>query len=309
MSFYGFRVCEPDGRAAVAGGKGEPPIPKKHKNVAAPMPVEVVRMAHHFTVSQNFKISKRITKYRPLNDEILKVASEGAPKTFLITFTRCSNFTLPPQEAHRNVYEFIQRKSGLKGRWNGLEIAPPAVEGMPAGSALPGIGDVVWAGKVHKCGPAWGTAKSSATYGDYRKVSELLRDFGELLHHPDSCFIFAMTSADNGPSCNPAHLGEWLDAFTEQEGNERGRPALERIFFCIQKLGMYSDEAGVNDRYRKYYTSFSALELRNGIQNRIPLTTPRPQVNAFLMDCSAACQSRLAMNVLGGAKLARGRSR
>ena len=59
MSFYGFRVCKAEGRAAVAGGKAEPPIPKKHKNVAAPMPVEVVRKAHKFAADENFKISKR----------------------------------------------------------------------------------------------------------------------------------------------------------------------------------------------------------------------------------------------------------
>jgi hypothetical protein len=112
------------------------------------------------------------------------------------------------------LFDFIKRKNMKKGRWNGIDVADLDENGLEARAALPGFGPVVWAGQVHKCGPAWGTALNSASYGVYRNVCEVDTDCKILLQHPQSCMVFAMSSAESGPSCSPNHLRDWLEVFS-----------------------------------------------------------------------------------------------
>lgn len=81
---------------------------------------------------------------------------------------------------------------------------------------------------------------------------------------------------------------------------------LERIFFCVQSIGTDIHQGRI--RPKKYYTSFSALELLNGITNRVSLSISRPYVNGFLHSCLAECEKRISINALRVSHLERGRN-
>ena len=241
-------------------------------------------------------------RFKPLPNFVELQLNPG-PRLFVCTLSRRSNNGIPPKNSHQYVWDMLERKNGLPGRWNGSSV----VTGDQRGTAIPGRGSVVWAFKAHFRSAVYGSILKAQTSGSYIKPSLIDTYAKQLMTHEDDCFLVACSTPENF-LCNPNHIMDFLIRFEEirnlgsvRSNSKLQQPRaipLEKLFFAFQGLDINQNfRANEKMKMEKYFTVFSGAELREAIQNRIALTGLRPVVR-FLFSCRGLLQKR-AVGVWG----------
>jgi hypothetical protein len=122
----------------------------------------------------------------------------------------------------------LQGKIGMSPRYSGIRL--PAA-GKRVGSALPGIGPVVWACMAHAS--SLGSLFAGQTGNGFTAVCDIDTFVKLTMTLPGDLLLIACTTAESF-YCNPSHPLDFLNRFSEQLmgyfNNRELSPWIESVF-------------------------------------------------------------------------------
>ena len=131
--------------------------------------------------------------------------------------------------------------------------------GLVSGVQLPGAGPVVWVARLVSCVPAYGSAVASK-YPSRGCLgpSAVSKALSQLMRNKKSSAVIMMSTPENGVTCNPNHLMDWLGLFNGLE---------ERVY--LMAMGVEY----VNKVVKRLHICMTVGDLKKAIQNKVPVLT------------------------------------